>query len=211
MIVVQHMVQGTDAWIRARLGVLTASQVVKLVTPTGKLSGQRSALAAALAAESVLGEPVDDFGGTYWTDRGSALEDEAGGYFALQTGHDPIAVGFVYRDESKTCGASPDWLVKDGDDWACGVEVKCPKAATHVEYLMDAKATKYTPQVQFSLWVTGLPQWWFMSYFPGLPPLLKEVLPDPKWQDAFSEHVPIFLGEVAAIRERLAPAYRTTD
>jgi len=212
MIVLPELIQGTDEWIRARLGVLTASQVGKLLTPTGKLSAQRDSLACTLAAEAVLGEPVDDFNGTYWTDRGSALEDQAGAYFALQTGLEPKAVGFVYRDDSRTCGCSPDWLVWDCDeskditqvDPICGVEVKCPKAATHVEYLLDKDAKKYTQQVQFSLWVTGLPKWYFMSYFPGLPPLLKEVLPDPKWQKAFDTHVPTFLAEVEAIKEKLS-------
>ena len=203
MIVIPNLIQGSDEWIRTRLGVLTASQIGKLITPTGKLSSQRDSLACTLAAEAVLGEPVDDFGGTYWTDRGSALEDQAGAYFALQTGLEPKAVGFVYRDETETCGCSPDWLVPDGSDYVCGVEVKCPKAATHVEYLIDKEAKKYTQQVQLALWVTGLPKWYFMSYFPGLPPLLKEVEPDQKWQKAFDDHVPGFLAEIETIKEVL--------
>jgi len=203
MIIVKDLVQGSDEWIRTRLGVLTASQVSRLVTASGKLSAQRSGLVATLAAESMLGEPVDDFAGNYWTDRGSELEGEAGAYFALQTGHDPVAVGFVYRDDGQDCGCSPDWLVPDGDGWLCGVEVKCPKASTHVEYLLDDKASKYTQQVQFSLWVTGLPAWYFMSYFPGLPPLLKRVEPDPKWQGIFDKVVPEFLAELAEAKAKL--------
>lgn len=204
MIIVPDLIQGTEAWLRTRLGVLTASQIVKLLTPTGKLSSQRTDLIATLAAESILGEPIDDFQGTYWTDRGSELEGQAGAYFSLQTGHDPQAVGFVYRDDSRQAGCSPDWMIKDtGGDWIAGVEVKCPKASTHVGYLLDGTADKYMPQVQYSLWVTGLPGWYFMSYYPGLPPLLRLLEPVEKWQNAFDEHVPTFLNELAAAKEKL--------
>jgi hypothetical protein len=202
MIVVESLIQGTDAWIRARLGVLTASQVSQLLTKTGKLSAQRTKLAYKLAGERVLGEPDDEFAGTYWTERGSDLEDQAGAYFSLQTGHDPVAVGFVYKDDWSYCGCSPDWLVKEKNEWTAGVEVKCPKRITHIGYMVE-DADQYIQQVQFSLWVTGLPRWYFMSYYPGLKPVLREVLPDQKWQDAFDEHVPKFLAEVAAIKERL--------
>lgn len=196
MIICEKLVQGSAEWIRERLGVLTASQVSKLLTPTLKLSGQRKDLAATLAAEAILGEPVDDFGGNYWVDRGSALEAEAAAYFAFQTGLDYAAVGFVYRDEYRDCGCSPDGLILDHGQPVAGLELKCPKAATHVQYLLDGDASKYAPQVQFSLWVTGLPAWYFMSYFPGLPPLLKRVEPDPDWQNALTAHVPTFLTEL---------------
>jgi hypothetical protein len=196
MIICDKLVQGSAEWIQTRLGVFTASQAAKLLTPTLKLSSQRKSLIATLAAERVLGEPVDDFGGTYWVDRGAALEQEAAAYFSLQTGLDYHAVGFVYRDESRDCGCSPDGLILDAGEPVAGLELKCPKASTHVQYLLDDKP-QYQAQVQFSLWVTGLPRWYFMSYYPGLRPMLQTVEPDPAWQDAFSEHVPTVLSDLA--------------
>ena len=197
MIVCDYLEQGTDAWIRERLGVLTASQIDQLLTATGKSSGQRRKLMAKLVAETLLQEPVIEFAGNYRTDRGIEFEGEAGAYFSLMTDLEPRAVGFVYRDETKTCGCSPDWLVPDaGGDWIAGVEVKCPSATQHMLYLMDGEAKQYTPQVQYSLWVTQLPVWYFLSYYPGLPPLLREVRPDQKWQDAYSEYVPPFVKQL---------------
>lgn len=203
MIIVPNLTQGSAEWLATRLGVLTASQVVKLLTPTGKLSSQRKDLVATLVAETLLGEPVDDFGGTYWTERGTMLEDQALAYFALQTDLEPRQVGFVYRNENKDAGCSPDALIYSGDDCVAGLELKCPKAGTHVGYLLDERADKYTPQVQFSLWVTQLPAWYFMSYHVGLPPFLVKVLPDDAWQDAFETHVPDFLDEVRAAVHKL--------
>lgn len=197
MIVINDVIQGSAEWLRLRAGVLTASQIDKLITPkTLKLSGQRESLINTLVAERLLGEPVQEFAGTYWTERGHQLEQEAGDYFAFQTGHDPRAVGFVFRDESRTTGCSPDWMIPDGDNWLAGVEVKCPAAHTHVGYLRAGEAVRYSPQVQYSLWVTGLPAWYFLSYFPGLPPVLQRIEPDSEWQAALNATVPVLLDEV---------------
>ena len=197
MIVMPYLEQGTDAWLRERIGIPTGSVIDQVLTATRKPSSQSKKLMARLVAEQILQEPLDDFKGSYWTDRGKQFEGEAGAYFSLMTDLEPQAVGFVYRDETRTAGCSPDWLVPDaGGDWIAGVEVKCPAAATHMLYLMDDEAKQYTPQVQYSLWITQLPVWYFMSYYPGLPPLLREIKPDPDWQAAFDEHMPEFIAEL---------------
>lgn len=211
MIIIRDIIQGSAEWLRMRAGVLTASNANRLLTPSKlQLSQQRDGLVDQLVAERLLGEPIDDFQGTFWTERGQQLEGEAGDYFALQTGLDPSPVGFVFRDETRRCGCSPDWMVLDGDTPVCGVEVKCPKASTHIGYLRAGEALKYDPQVQFSIWVTGLQCWWFMSYYPGLPPVLRKIEPDAKWQVALTEHVPALIREVGDVMSEisLAPAWR---
>ena len=62
---------------------------------------------------------------------------------------------------------------------------------------------KYVPQVQGQIWVTGALWGDFMSYHPGLPPFLKRVEPDPKYQKALDEHMPTFIAELLAGRDRL--------
>lgn len=203
--IIDHTLQRTDDWLRLRLGVLTASRVDKLLTPTGKISSQRSGILHELVAEKLTGEPAEDFAGTYWTDRGEALEAEAVAYFELQTGLKHSPVGFVFRDESKTTGCSPDGLILD-DDGApiAGLELKCPKSKTHVGYMLADDKDPYIQQIQFSLWVTGLQSWYFLSYYPGLDPVLRCYTQDGKWQAAFSEHVPTFIAELDAAMEKLS-------
>jgi hypothetical protein len=47
---------------------------------------------------------------------------------------------------------------------------------THVDYLLAGELpAKYKPQVHFSMAVTGIRAWFFMSYFPGLNPLILKV------------------------------------
>ena len=51
--------QGSAEWVKARLGIPTASQFSRIITSTGKLSGQADGYMHELLAESLLGEPAD--------------------------------------------------------------------------------------------------------------------------------------------------------
>jgi hypothetical protein len=206
-VIVVNCVQGSAEWQAARLGVVTASAVHRILTPTGKLSAQRRDYLHELVAEHALGRSVEEFEGSAWTERGHEFEGEASEFYRFVTSEEPRAVGFVYRDEGRLVGCSPDWLVGAPGAWRCGVEVKCPKASTHIGYLLGGElVAKYSPQVQFSLWVTGLPLWRFLSYYPGLPPLLVDVRPDADLHATFDEQIPKFLDEMLEARARIAQA-----
>lgn len=76
-----------------------------------------------------------------------------------------------YGDHS---GGTPDGLIqKTGLFDAAGIEVKCPKSKTHVEYLLiqdsaDLKeaAPEYYWQCQGLMMITGHSRWFFISYDP---------------------------------------------
>lgn len=192
--------QGTAAWIEARLGIPTASNFGRIVTPTGKLSSQRDAYIAELCAEYVLGEPVSDFQGNEAVERGKVLENEARAYYEFQTDIPVEGVGFVYRCDDRMVGCSPDGLVG-----TCGgLELKCPQASTHLRWLAEGKLpTTHFAQVQGCIWVCGAEWWDFMSYFPNLPPLIVRVEPDEKYQAALDEHIPKFIADMLSKREYL--------
>ena len=151
-------------------------------------------------AEWALGDPIGEFGGSDATERGKALEPQARRYYAFQRDLQPRTVGFVYRDEDRMVGASPDALVDpDGD-----LELKCPEAHTHILALARGGPHRsHFPQLQGRLWVTGRRWIDFLSYFPGLPPVLVRVAPDPAMQAAYDRHLPTFIAEVLEGRERL--------
>ena len=192
--------QGSPAWEAARLGVVTASQAHRIVTPTGKLSSQREEYVAELLYEWATGEPFEEFGGTHHTERGKALEPLARAHLKFVTGEDVREAGFVYKDESRMVGCSPDALIGyDG-----GAELKCPGPGKHLVYWHRGVVPKaYVPQVQFSMWVTGREWWMFQSFHPELPHLLLRVERDAAWMEAFDAHVPAVLDEIRAGRERL--------
>ena len=75
---------------------------------------------AELLAEWALGEELTDFQ-SEWMERGQDLEADAFRYYAFHADAEPVKVGFVYRDEGRSVGASPDGLV--GERWRNRVEV----------------------------------------------------------------------------------------
>ncbi|MGH7187085.1 MAG: YqaJ viral recombinase family protein, partial [Pseudomonadota bacterium] len=138
----------------------------------------------------------------YWIDRGRAMEGEARAFYELQTNIEARRVGFVWRDEGKMVGCSPDWIWADESG---GAEVKCPKASTHISYLLGGTvADTYIPQVQGSMWVTGTQAWDFVSYFPDLPPVMVRVKRDPAYHAALDAAIPTFLEELLEARHKLA-------
>lgn len=159
-------VQGDAAWHAARLGVPTASQFGKILTPTGKPSAQAEDYMHALIAERLLGVPAGP-DATDWMERGSQMEPNAVSYYELQRDVSTRKVGFCLADSGRY-GCSPDRLVGE----AGGVEIKCPSAAVHIGYLLDDLPAKFKPQVQGCLWITGREWWDLLSFNPDLPPAL---------------------------------------
>jgi putative phage-type endonuclease len=166
--------QGTDEWLAARKGKITASQADQIITPTGKPSASGKGLIRKLARECVCDDPLA-FAGNAATAWGHEQEPHARELFAERTGHAVDEVGFLQSTLHPALGCSPDGLlVIDGA--IHGLEIKCPSVDTHVDYLLAGELpAKYKPQVHFSMAVTGIRAWFFMSYFPGLNPLIVKV------------------------------------
>ena len=191
--------QGSRAWIEARLGIPTASEFSRIVTPGGKLSASRDEYIGKLLAEWALGETEDEFE-SEWTERGKLLEPEARNYYVFHRDAAVKKVGLMYRDADRLVAASPDGLV--GDEGA--TELKCPKASTHLRWLsVGTVPRQHSIQVQGQLWVSGRAWVDFFSYHPGLPPLIVRAEPDEKLQAAFDEAIPAFIAELMAGREKL--------
>ena len=198
--IVLDVEQGSAAWHEARLGIPTASQFGRIVTPKRyDLSEQRSDYLDELIAQWALGE-ADEFGGTEWMERGKLLEPDARAVYSFQTDAEPETVGFVYRDESNMVGCSPDALVSTEGI----LELKSPMAKTHLGYLRRGELPRaYVLQVMGQIWVTGR-QWCdFMSYFPGLPHFLTRVALEAKYAAALDEHIPTFVEDLLEGRQRL--------
>lgn len=144
--------QGTHEWHQARLGVVTASKVSAIITPTGKpTSGQkRRRYAIELACQRLTKRPTDT--PTTWAmQRGTDLEPLARVWYTLETGRGVREVGFCLSDD-RTTGASPDGLV--GDDGA--IEIKCPGVATYAEIVASGEIPDdHLLQCHHVLYVTG--------------------------------------------------------
>lgn len=166
---VVHCKQGSPEWLKARVGIPTASEFGNLVTPSWKIrTGEMPAsYLASKIAEVWLGGPLPSFGGGA-AEQGSIREEEAIPWFELSHGVTLDRPGFVTTDDGRL-GCSPDAMC--GDKY--GLEVKCPMPQTHVKWLLGGKIPdEHVAQVYGSLYVTGIPEWKFLSYCRGFPPLV---------------------------------------
>lgn len=194
--------QGSAQWLADRAGRPTASQFSRIITPkTGKKSAQAHGYLCQLVGERLLGQ-AEEIPTTYAMERGTELEPEARQLFEILTGHAVTEVGLCVTDDERI-GASPDGLIYS-DKLEAGLELKCPGMRKHMEYLIGGVCPdEYIMQVQGCLFVTGAPKWYFMSYFPGLPPSLIEVLPDAKVQAALADILPAFCDELDETHKEL--------
>lgn len=198
MIVVTDFAQGSPEWFAARAGVLSASVLDQVVTSTGEPSKQARKLALTLAGERVIGAKPDTYQSPAMA-RGMEMEAEAREFYSLITDHDVAEVGLVYQDDTRRVCCSPDGLVGEG-----GLEIKCPALHTAVDYLLRGQLpAEYVQQVQGSMWITEAPWWDFLSYFPGLPPLLLRVERDEQFIAKLAEQVERFLADLDAITTRI--------
>lgn len=156
--------QGTPEWHEIRRGVITASGCAELLTNGrgGKPSATRATYLAGIAA-AILGGKSSEYASAAMR-RGSDLEPFARQAYTALTGNAVREIGFVFRDESRRAGCSPDGLV--GDDG--GIEIKCPGTAQYMKLLMagDYAYAEYEQQIQFSLWATGRAWWDFVAFNP---------------------------------------------
>lgn len=165
--IVHNVEQGSEEWLALRAGIPTASEFTSILTPKRRsISSEMPKYAARLAAEIVLGYPLDhDLSRNEDVQRGIYLEDNAALSYEFETGETLTKVGFITDDEGRY-GASPDRLV--GEDGL--LEIKCPRPEKHASYVLNGFGDAYFVQVQGQLLVTGR-QWCDRySYCPGLRP-----------------------------------------
>ena len=214
--------QGSAMWHEARLGRATASQAANILTPTGKLSSSATGLIRRLAREQICADPNErePNAAMEW---GNMQEPFARDEFRKLTKNRVIEVGFCQSLVHPALGCSPDGLIHGDNsagsfiygEWGnygpivAGLEIKCPQIDTHVEYLIDGVLPKkYAPQVHWSMAITGLDVWYFMSYFPNLRSLIVKVERDDytdKIESAALEFAERYQGEVESIIERILP------
>lgn len=200
--------QRSDQWFDLRRGMVTASTISVLLTPSLKVADNdksRGAV-AALVAERITGVSEPSFVNDDMM-RGILEEPLARDKYAETRKVTVTEVGFMVRDfDGRQLGYSPDGLV--GDDGL--IEVKCPRAKGHLlTVLADEVPAAYMAQCQTALLVSGRKWLDYISWHAGLPFYVKRVLPDPAWHAAIREALHNF--EESAARMAADFAARTEN
>ena len=182
--ILPELEQGTPEWFDQRRGLVTASVVGKLITPTLKVADNdvSRGLTSTLIAERITGWTEDT---PMTPDMWRGVEHEPYARDLYSDHYAPVdVIGFMLREgDGWQLGYSPDGLV--GDDGL--IEIKCPRAKTHLRtILVDEVPAFYMPQLQAGLLVSGRKWIDFVSFVAGMPLYRKRVTPDPKWFDAIT-------------------------
>lgn len=193
--IVHSVQQGTPAWLKLRAGIPTASCFDKIITPTGKASGQAYGYMAHLLAERILGKPIDGFQSAYMA-LGNEYEDSAVAAYCFERDAEVEKVGFITTDDGRV-GCSPDRLILNSDGL---LECKCPSIQTHVQYLMaaagDGVDKEYRVQLQGQMWVAERNWVDIISYNADLPNVIIRVDRDDKFIAVLAEKVLAFADEL---------------
>lgn len=189
--------QRSDKWLQEKAGRPSASEFDKILTPTGKASTQAEKYMYQLAGERVIKTKVESYQSKAM-EEGIEKEDTARQYFSMLNEIEVKQVSICEHDSGLFI-CSPDGIWEGS-----GLEIKCPLIHTHVQYLLDGKLPNdYISQVQGSMLVTGYQSWHFMSYFPGIDPLIIEVKRDEEYCDKLYKALYVFCKELDVVTERL--------
>ncbi|QWY84632.1 exonuclease [Microbacterium phage Footloose] len=196
--VYDDLVQGEPEWLAARCGLLTASTIGKLITPTTlKVADNETSrgLTMTLAAERITGH-VDFVYPTADMQRGT--DDEPYARDAYTAHFAPVEqVGFMVRDfGSYKIGYSPDGLV--GDDGL--IEIKSRRPKEHLKTVLKGlPPLENLAQMHAGMLVSGREWCDYISYSAGLPLWVKRVYPDTRWVNAITTAAETFEINVANI------------
>lgn len=216
----EELTQGSDEWRAARCGLLTASEMHLIVTPTLKIASndkERGHLYELLAQRiTKYVEP------TYISDamlRG--MDDEIDAVKQYGKAYAPVKhVGFITNDKwGFTIGYSPDGLVGEDGAIECKSRSQKYQLQTLCDYVAaDAIDPDFMIQVQTGLLVSERKWIDLISYCGGLPMATVRVFPNEKVQAAILEAAVAFenrlsdklatYNAVIASKARLLPTVR---
>lgn len=182
---------GTEDWHRARSGKFTPSELYRLMTPpktkTEVLSEGAKTYVKEKIAEILTIDISNDkmFHGNNATEWGNSYEGEAIEVFSDMLNKEIVNPGFINYDNN--FGGTPDGI---SHDKLFGIEVKCPyNSSIHLDnLLLDSLAFKkerkeYYWQIQGYSLITGIENWYFVSYDPRQIDYKLKILPIKRNED----------------------------
>jgi hypothetical protein len=176
--------QGSPEWLAARCGLVTASTVGKLITPTLKVADNETArgLILTLAAERITGRVEVVYPNA---DMQRGHDDEPYARDVYREHHNPVEeVGFITNEVNGfKAGYSPDGLIAD----VGLLEIKSRKAKVQITTILaNIVPRENMAQLQMGLLISDRHWIDYASYASGLPFPVIRVHPDQQWFDAIT-------------------------
>ena len=192
--------QGSDDWLSVRRGILTASEMRLIMTPTLRPASNDKERAHLF---ELIGQRITGYTEPHYIsdDMLRGNEDEVAARIRYAEHFAPVTeCGFVTNDDhGVVIGYSPDGLV--GDDGL--IECKSRRQKYQIETILaDEVPAEYLLQCQTGLLVTGRKWLDFISYCGGLPMFVKRVWPCPEIHRAILDAALAFEQRLAAAQTR---------
>ena len=184
--------QGTDEWVKRRLGVVSASRMDEILTTKGEPSKTRTKYIRDLAGEIITGEPkfTQKYGSMQ---KGNDREEEARRFYSFQTGYEIKQYQFVFMDESRRIGCSPDGIIEPKG----GFETKNAEPHVQLERLeCGMSKALHFQQVQSGLWICEREWWDLQSYCRNMPNIVIRYHRDEKFIERMASEVKAFVEEL---------------
>jgi len=178
--------QRSHEWHELRRGIVTASIIGGLLTPTLKIADNDTSrkIVRTLAAERITGIVEESVTTTdMW--RGIFDEPIAREIYAQAAGVDVLECGIVTKEiDGFKVAYSPDGII--GIDGL--IEIKSRVPHSQVEFTFTRQIPHaHMAQMQMGMWVTGRTWCDYVSYSGGLPLVVERVNRDNAWQTAIAQ------------------------
>ena len=189
--------QGSEAWLQARCGLLTASEVKLIVTEkTMKAASndkERAHLYELLAQR--VNKYVEPHFFSFDMERGHSDEVEARIVYDANYAETSTDIAFMTNNRwGFTLGYSPDGLV--GDDGA--IECKSRRQKFQMQTILEGVVpSEYAMQLQTGLLVSEREWIDFISYSGGMPMYVQRVYPDDAVREAIVNIAGAFEARIA--------------
>lgn len=163
-----QVIQGTPEWLHVRTGRITASRMgdvmAKRLRGNDEMACRRD-YRMELVCERLTGRAAEHYVSREM-EWGTEHEQFARAAYEVACGEIVDQVGFIIHPTMDWSGASPDSMVGANG----GLEIKAPKTATHLEWMMAGVVPKeHEPQMMWNI-ACGEREWWdFLSFDPRLP------------------------------------------
>lgn len=198
------LIQGSDEWLQARCGLLTASVIGNLITPaTLKVANNETArsLTRHLTAERITGRVEESWQSRDML-RGTLDEPYARDAYAEWANTKVDECGLMILDTGTyRLGYSTDGLV--GDDGL--IEIKSRRQKTQLSTILDdAVPLENVAQIQTALFISGRTWCDYISYAGGMHLYVRRVTPDERWFDAIDKAATKFEEDAANLQAKYA-------
>ncbi len=168
MQIIREIEQGSEEWLRLRLGIVTCSELgVLMVDGMGEGGFGVGAFTYMdrLIGERITGAEAEPWRGNKSSERGHVLEPKVRQLYCLRREIEPDSIEQVGIILNHGIGYSPDGLPVGGS-----IEVKTKIPEKLIQVILDNQVPKeHKAQCQGGLWVGELEWIDFLAYWPGMP------------------------------------------